>query len=247
MIHFKPGVKFTPHDTPRLFAEDYYTSALEVKIYNVDYSDFDAPMYLNDSLGDCTCAGIGHVAGCQSKFGFGNELLFSDNQIEGLYEGSCGYNPSDPATDQGGSLAQVLKYVKDHPEALPGYSLDAYAQLRNLSWAGMTTALMLFGAVYVAVNLPESADDQFSAGQPWTVVDSQIAGGHCITLTGFVAGDFCPRWASWGKSNQRSTMAWWNTYGVEAWVPYSKSWLRSNGTAPNGLNESALLSDMKAL
>lgn len=247
-ITFRPGVKFTPHNVKRLFAEDYYAKSLSVKIQHVDYSEFNAPMYLNDQLGDCTCAGICHCAGAQSTYGVGNDLMYSDNQVEKLYEGACDYVAGDPSTDQGGTLAGVLGFVHDHPEALPGYELDAYAQLRNLSWAGLTTGLMLFGTVYLAVNLPDSAETQFNAGLPWTVEDgSQIAGGHCICLTGFVPGTNSGRLATWGKPDQPCSMAWWNQYGVEAWVPYSKQWLRSNGKAPNGLDETALLEDMKGL
>lgn len=247
-ITFKPGVKFTPHDVPKLFAEDYYSPDFPVQIYHVDYSNFNAPMYLNDQLGDCTCAGMGHCAGGQSNFGSGAELLFSDSQIEKLYEGSCGYVPGDPQTDQGGTLEGVLSYTKANPSVIPGYNLDAYAQLRNLSWAGLTTGLKLFGTVYVAVNLPQSAEDQFNAGEPWTVSgNGNIAGGHCICLTGFVGGTNSARWATWGKPDQPASMQWWNQYGVEAWVPYSKTWLRANGVAPNGLNETALLADMKSI
>lgn len=247
-ITFRPGVKFTPHDVPRLFAEDYYTGAVPVQIYHVDYSSFTAPMYLNDQLGDCTCAGICHCAGAQSKYGIGVELLYSDNQVQGLYSGACGYVPGDPNTDQGGTLASVLAYAKAHPESMPEYNLDAFAQLRNLSWAGITTGLQLFGTVYVAVNLPQSAEDQFNAGEPWTVSgNGTIAGGHCICLTGFVPGANSGRFATWGKPDQPASMQWWNQYGVEAWVPYSKTWLRANGQAPNGINETALLTDMENL
>ena len=243
-IKFRPGVKLTPPDQKRLFAEDYYEADFPVKIYHLDYTAFSAPMYLNDQLGDCTCAGIGHCAGAQSKFGAGSELLYSNAQIELLYERAAGYVPGDPSTDQGATLQQILSYVKGNPSILPGYTLDAYAQLGNIDWAGLTTALKLFGTVYLAVNLPQSAEDQFNAGEPWTYVGDEPVGGHCITLTGFDGGENSGRVATWGKSDQKVQMEWWNQYGSEAWVPYSKVWLRTNGEAPNGLNEADLLDDM---
>jgi hypothetical protein len=247
-ITFRPGVTKTPHDVPRLFAEDYYSPRVAIKTYHVDYSDFTVPMYLNDQLGDCTCAGICHCAGSQSKYGVGTELLYSDSQVQSLYSGSCGYVPGDPDTDQGGTLQQVLAYAKANPNAIPGFELDAFAQLRNLTVAGLSTALFLYGSVYVAVDLPQSAEDQFNAGQPWTVSgDGTIAGGHCITLQAVTADqDNCLKWATWGAI-QPSDETWAHMYVTEAWAVYSRAFLTPAGQAPNGLNEAALMADMASL
>jgi hypothetical protein len=243
-IKFRPGVKPTPDSVPRLFAEDYYTGDVPVKIYHRDYSAFSAPMYGNDEVGDCTIAGIMHVAGLQSKYGDGDELLYTTQQSMTFYEKCWGYVPGDPSTDQGGTLQGTLQYAQKNPDIMPGYNLDAFAQLRDISWPGLTTALEIFGTVYVAVNLPQSAEDQFNAGAPWTYVGDAPVGGHCITLTGFDGGLNSGRFATWGKPDQHVQMEWWDAYGTEAWVAYSKVWLRSNGEAPNGLNEAALLADM---
>lgn len=244
-VRFRPGVIPTPANVNRLFAEDYIAADFPVKFYHVDYTGFQAPMYLNDQLGDCTCAGIGHCIGCWTKYAQGQEVIFPDSVIEGLYSDAAGYVPGDPSTDNGATLQQILTYV--HRHGIGGHYVDAFAQIRDTSARGLSTALKLFGSVYVGVNLPQSAEDQFNAGEPWTVVKgSPIAGGHCITLQGFIAGRDSMRWATWGAF-QPSSMAWWQQYQMEAWAVYSKDFMRADGTAPNGLNEAALLADMKNL
>lgn len=244
MIKFRPGVKPTPPDVKRLYIEKYYAADFPIQIYHVDHTGFSAPMYGNDEVGDCTIAGIMHVAGSQSQLGVGPELLYSTQQSLTFYEKCWGYVPGEPSTDQGGTLQGTLQYAKQNPSIMPGYDLDAYGQLSDMSWAGLTTALKLFGTVYVAVNLPQSAEDQFNAGEPWTYVGDQPVGGHCITLTGFDGGANSGRMATWGKPDQEVQMEWWDQYGSEAWVAYSKVLLRQNGEAVNGLNEAALLADM---
>jgi hypothetical protein len=242
-ITFHPGVIPTPPGVPRLFAEDYIASDFPVKIYRQDYTDFTAPMYLNDQLGDCTCAGIGHMFGCWTKYAQSAELIFPDTVIETLYEQAAGYVPGNPSTDKGATLQQILDFVQKN--GLEGHTIDAFAQLRNLDTAGMSTALKLYGSVYVAVSLPQSAEDQFNYSEPWTVMPgSPILGGHCITMQGFDGGLNSYRWCTWGKPDQASSIGWWQHYGMEAWAVYSKDFMRSGGTAPNGLNEASLLADM---
>src|SRR5208282_2743184 len=59
----------------------------------------DWGMMLNDSLGDCTIAGLGHSIQVAS-LAAGTEETVSDDVIEEGYETLCGYNPSDSSTDQ---------------------------------------------------------------------------------------------------------------------------------------------------
>jgi hypothetical protein len=66
------------------------------------------PMYLNDTLGDCTIAAEGHMFGAWSAYGFGTEALFSDDVIQGTYSRVGGYVPGDPSTDTGCMMSDVL-------------------------------------------------------------------------------------------------------------------------------------------
>src|SRR5208283_2701894 len=79
----------------------------------------------------------------------------------------------------------------------------------------MYAVYLLYGA-YIGIQVPQSAMDQFNAGQPWTIVlGSPIEGGHCIYIVGYNAtGPVC---ITWGKKQQ---MDWnfFDTYCDEAYV-----------------------------
>ena len=186
-MKFIPGVKKDDYSIARLRAEDYYAADVNIQVQHVDYTDFTAPMYLNDQLGDCTCAGICHCFGAWTKYaGNGAEVIFADSVVETLYE-RFGYVPGQPSTDQGAQLVQVLQSVQQEP--VQGNTIDAYAELSDLSIAGLTTALKWYGPVYLGINCYQSMEDQFNAGQPFTYVPgSKYLGGHCVLLTGFDAG-----------------------------------------------------------
>src|SRR5690348_342480 len=68
----------------------------------------DWPMYLNDQLGDCTIAAMGHMYGAWTQYASGREALFSDDQIQSVYSRVGGYVPGDPSTDNGCVMQDVL-------------------------------------------------------------------------------------------------------------------------------------------
>src|ERR1700678_2143421 len=65
------------------------------------------PMYGNDTIGDCVAAAPGHsIEGWTYSAGKGRVPTLAD--IIAFYEVS-GYDPSDPATDQGWQILPMLK------------------------------------------------------------------------------------------------------------------------------------------
>lgn len=244
MITFQPGVVAKDH-RPRLFAEDYMAASWLHRVYFSDYSQAEFPMYANDRAGDCTFAGLGHLIGAWTFYGKGKEALFTDDQILKTYSSLTGYNPITGANDNGAQLADVLNF--GHKTGIGGHKIDAWAEIRDLSVAGLSKALSLFGGVYCAVQLPQSAEDQFNSGLPWTVVGDRPVGGHCITLQRVLRGGKASLgFATWGAV-QPATQAWWHTYGFEAYAVYSRDFMRANGQSPAGLDEATLLADMKSL
>lgn len=248
-IKFIPGVKADSRTRPRLTAEDYYAEAA-LTVQHVDYSNFNAPMYLNDQLGDCTCAGICHCWGAWTQYaGNAPEVIFADSVVETLYE-RFGYVPGDPSTDQGAELVDVLQSV--HQEPVQGMTVDAYAELSDLSIAGLTTALKMYGPVYLGISCYQSMEDQFNAGQPFTwVPGSKFLGGHCVLLSGFMPGTNSARISTWGESGNAASQQWLEEVlanGGQAFAVYSKSFVNTaKGIAPNGINEAALLADMQSV
>lgn len=141
-------------------------------------------MYLNDLLGDCTCASFAHGVMVFAAM-LGIELTITDVEIERMYEHS-GWSPANSeATDQGWTLEAAGEFGRTI--GLLGTAADPKPEID--AWAGVDVeddqeeqvAMELFGGLSSGIECPQSALTQFQEGKPWTVVPhSQIAGGHAI-------------------------------------------------------------------
>jgi hypothetical protein len=171
-------------------------------------------MYLNDRLGDCTAAGIGHKIEGDTRYGQGATVEVTDDDVLRLYEATGGYDPSDPSTDQGAVCQDVLKYVQK--TGVAGHKIIAYAQVDLSNLTEVRQAIALFGQIYCGFNFPDSAMTQFNAGQPWDVVKgARIEGGHCVTIGAYDPTGF--ECITWGAV-QKLTLAFFKKYFDEAWV-----------------------------
>jgi hypothetical protein len=197
------------------------------------------PMYDNDRFGDCTCAALGHAVQAWTTYGKGNTVTLSIDDVLGLYSAVTGFDPQTGANDRGAVEQDVLGFVQKY--GIGGHRIRAFAQVDHKNLNEMKLALQHFGTVYVGFQVPESAQQQFGAGQPWTVVPgSPIEGGHAIDIQKWDA-DYMYA-VTWGKL-QPMTTDFWLTYGDEAWVIITDDWLNENGLSPEGLNVTALLGD----
>lgn len=207
------------------------------------------PIYYNDQLGDCTCACVGHQIQGWTAYA-GSELVVPDESVLGLYE-AMGYVPGDSSTDNGAVIQDVLKYMVS--TGIPGganagqqkYSL--FAEISDLSnMATVSQALYLFGSVYLGINVPQSAEDQFQAGQPWSNTgDQNILGGHAIPLQKRDS-DGNLTIITWGTT-QVMEQSFWDAYVEEAWVVLTPQWLSSKGDSPDGLDLATMQSDFQSL
>lgn len=202
------------------------------------------PMYLNDQIGDCTCAGVGHAIQAFTAFA-STEKTVADNDVLKVYEAVSGYNPSTGANDNGAVEQDVLQYW--HDTGMAGHKISAFASVNISSLTDMRLALRWFGSVYLGINVPQSAEDQFSAGQPWAVdpnANNSIIGGHCVVMQ-----EWDPQFArvvTWGAL-QRMTWGWFEKYGEEAWVVVTPDFAKSNGLEASGVSVAQLVADFKAL
>jgi hypothetical protein len=190
------------------------------------------PMYMNDRLGDCTCAGIGHSVQAWTAYAKGLVTL-PNSAVLNLYE-RMGYVPGDASTDNGAVEQDVLAEV--HKNGIGGHKILAYAQVDHKDPDEMKTALNLFGTVYLGAQMPQSAMDQTNAGQPWSAVaGSPIEGGHCFVAQRWDTSAAPMEVVTWGQL-QRVTMDWWMANGLEAWVVISQDWLNAAGKTVTGLD-----------
>ncbi len=235
--------RLAPHDPathPRLRLRDFLAvGAYPAAPATVDYiSEVAAwPMYLNDQLGDCTIAAAGHMVEAWTRFGSGTAVEVTNEQILTAYEAVSGYKPGQPDTDQGAVMQDVLDYWRT--TGIGGHKILAFAEVDVKSAAELKAAMALFGHVYLGINFPDSAMDQFDAHQPWDVVeDTTIEGGHAIDW-GYAADGENHRIITWGAV-QQMTPAFFAKYVEEAWVVVSAEWLSAAGKSPEGLDTAAL-------
>jgi hypothetical protein len=146
----------------------------------VDYATLVSswPIFLNDRLGDCTCAGAAHAEQVFAAMA-GLPFTVTDTDVQRMYEAS-GYKPGEPETDQGWTLEAAANYLQTVGlQGKPNIVISAGVSLGDED--AQQVALELFGVLYEGMECPQSALEQAQKGEPWTVVQgSEVAGGHCI-------------------------------------------------------------------
>lgn len=208
------------------------------------------PMYLNDTLGDCTIAAIGHMYGAWTWYARSAEGLFADSQVQAVYSRVGGYVPGDPSTDQGCVMQDVLADQVAHgmtDAAGAVHKAAAYAALGNPADEDLLGQVLdVFGTVYVGINVQQQMETEFADGKPWTwKKGGQEIGGHAICLqrrTG--SGDAPLEYVTWGAL-QSATTGFQAGAAEEAWAVVTDDWLKANGTTIEGMDLQQLLADMQ--
>jgi hypothetical protein len=201
----------------------------------------------NDSVGDCVFAGAAHET----------MLWAAEHQLPapmdaatvlGDYSAVTGYNPANPATDQGTDVRQAMAYRRNTGIAdATGkrHRISAYLALEPGNYTQLLEACYLFGAVGVGINFPSSAMDQFNKGRTWSVVHgAHIEGGHYIPV---VAHRGTIRLVTWGREIGM-TRGFYAKYCEEAWAILSPEHFDpTTGKSPEGFDGQQLAADLAAL
>lgn len=243
MARFVPG-RLRPHPEsthPRMHARHVLAAGYSGAIpASCDYySGISFPVFLNQELGDCTIADVGHAEQVFSTLGQGTTVTVSDQDILTMYERVGGYNPNDPSTDQGCVIQDVLNDWRKNGIGSPAHQILAFLQVNLNNADEVKACCWLFGGCTLGVNLPASAETQFGAGQPWTVdaaADNSILGGHDVRMVGYDAA-----WVylvTWGAV-QRASWEWLAQWCEEIWAEADGEWIKANAS-PEGLNVDAL-------
>lgn len=248
----KLGKRAAKVDARTLRLAKYFTSTLALPPVSADYTAgiVNWGMMLNDSLGDCTIAGVGHAIQGWTKLAKGSELTLPDWVIKAYYSSWDGYVAGDPATDQGGVEVDVLNkwrkfgfgFRHNHKGA---NRLIGYADPDPGNITHVKQAINLFGGVYIGLALPITAQSQ----SIWDVVgDGQTGdsapgswGGHCV---------WCPKYddtyvtcVTWGGLT-KMTWAYWKAYCDEAHALLSPDFIETNGVAASGFDLLTLQADL---
>jgi hypothetical protein len=233
------GRKAVKTDSRTLKLAKYLTPALPTPPVSVDWTKGITSFgeMLNDSLGDCTIAGLGHAVQIWSA-NTGKESTVSDATIQSAYEDWCGYNPNDSSTDNGGIELDVLNDFKK--DGLGEHKLLAFADPSVTNLNEIRKAIDLFGGVYIGLNLPTEAQNQ----NTWDVVSGMTPGswgGHAVFVPKYDADTFTC--ITWGGLKEMTT-AFWSACCDEAHALIGQDWFETSGVDPTGLNLSQLNADL---
>lgn len=235
----------TPHPFKPL--REYLTEELPSPSGPFGYgTGLSFPMALNDQLGDCTIAAKVHIDQIVASL-LGTAYTYpGDAAVRAAYLGLTG------GQDTGLELSTVIK-AWSSSEGLLGTTLAGAATIDVSDEELMAQAMYNFAALYVAVNLPESAERQFEDDRPWVLGgDEQPEGGHCVALnaaeslavSGRTVGDFGV--VTWGDETACSDN-WWLKFGVEAWVLIPESLAASGRDAVEALDLAEMRADVAQL
>lgn len=201
-------------------------------------------MFGNDTIGDCTCAAIAHMLMLATAH-TGSIVIPTEQDVIAAYSAVSGYNPVTGQNDNGAAITDVLNYWQT--TGLAGHKIGGWAEIDPQNLEHCELGIYLFGADDIGVNFPNSALQQFNAGQPFNLVsdDGGIDGGHSVPLFG--QGSEGMTCVTWAKRQQMGT-SWYQKYCDESYVVLTEDWIEAaRQVAPNGLNYDALQADLKAI
>lgn len=227
---------------------DYATRTLPTPPEDVDWGRNVAPggwgMCLNDQIGDCTAAGVSHAYTTWESYCPPLSYM-SDNEVVALYSATGGYQPGNPATDQGASCLDVLNYWVRHGVSLAGERdhLQSFCQIAPKNHLHVRQGLWLFGCLYIGMMLTEAQQTQ----QVWDAGGDQTPwGGHCVLIVAADAsGLTCVTWGAL----QKMTWAFWDQAVEEVYPLLSKRWVDFDGSpvSPADFRWADLQADLQAL
>jgi hypothetical protein len=241
----KLGRKAIKTDTRTLALGKYLTAALPAPPPAADWTHGITGwgMMMNDTLGDCTIAGVGHAIQVWSANNGGIQTV-PDSTIEEMYSKWDGYVPGDPSTDTGGVELDVLNDWRQ--QGFAGHTLVAFADPQVSNLTEIQQSIALFGGVYIGIALPITAQTQ----DVWDVVPGRGAntkkgswGGHCVFVAKYDQNGFTC--ITWGQL-KTMTVAFWKKYVDEAHTLFGQDWLTSKGSVA-GFDQATLMADLQAI
>ncbi len=154
---------------------------------------------LNDEIGDCTIAAIGHLIQLWTAQN-GSQSIIPNSDILSLYEKVTGYNPNEPNTDNGAVEIDVLNYWRSNP--IDNNQLYAYVSINPKDIEEIKQAIYYFNGAYIGVELPLSVQDE----PEWKFQNLEgnnapgSWGGHAIPLVAYDDSTFtCITWGAFLK------------------------------------------------
>jgi hypothetical protein len=200
---------------------------------------------LNNRLGCCTIAGVGH-GGQVVSANTGAIITPPDSLILTDYERVDGYVDGDPSTDNGGVETDVLAAAK--ASSVAGVPVEAWIPVNPGNIDHCMKAIERYGGFfYIGISLPLSAQNQtvwtFAAGAG----DASLAGswgGHCVVAPTYDGDSFDVE--TWGM-RQKMSRDFWLSYVDEAYAVLCPWLYRKGGLSPMGDSRATLISGLPGI
>ena len=246
----KLGKHSVRHDQRTLKLNKYLSASLPAPKDSVNWTTkVTSPwgMMANDTVGDCTCAGAAHQI---MTWTANSNIVFipSDDQVISAYSSITGYDPANPASDQGANELDVLNYWRQ--TGIAGHKIGAYTKVDQLNIDEVKSAMDIFGGLYIGVALPLTAQGQdqwevVKSFNPWNHNgDIGSWGGHAVIAVAYDTESVTV--ITWGAPLKMS-WAFWMKYVEEAYAIISTDWINGDGNTPEGLHIEELMEDLNAI
>lgn len=163
------------------------------------------PIDGNDTLGDCTIAGLSHAITVYSGL-IAKKKIWDTKSVVKLYMHLTG------GVDSGLNELDVLNYWQSHP--VEKDKIFAYASVDVKNHTNIQQAIQLFGGVYLGFQVQENCIEEFNKRKPWTP-GPLTHEGHAVFAVGYDKTGVTV--LTWGNT-QKATWGWWDECVDEAYA-----------------------------
>jgi hypothetical protein len=197
----------------------------------------------NDTVGDCTCAGMLHYIQAAQRWCDGAAMIPTDAQALYAYSRISPY----PASDTGALISDMMiKWAAEGFSAPTGTDkILATMRIDPSNTLHLRQGLWLFGPLIIGANLPLAAQAQSEWTTPPNLTGDNAPGGwggHCVLVVGWHA-DGTIDIITWGQVKTVEA-GWLAAYCDEAWAVLHPLWIAS-GKSPSGFPIDQLTADMR--
>jgi len=163
------------------------------------------PMDGNDTIGDCTIAGLAHAVTTFRGL-IGTKNIMTKQAVVKLYYHLTG------GVDSGLNELDVLAYWRRH--AVSHDKILAYVSIDPKNHTHVQQAIQMFGGVYIGFQVQQNCIQEFDARKPWTP-GKLTNDGHAVFAVAYDSHGVTV--LTWGNT-QQGTWAWWDECVDEAYA-----------------------------
>jgi hypothetical protein len=191
----------------------------------------------NTRVGNCVIAEFLHAIMARIAVVTGIAPTFTDDQAIELYS-RFGYDPATGANDNGVDIEAALENQKADPWL--HYTILDWVAVDPTDPAEVRQALYRCGPLISGIVLQQSAEQQTSAGQPWTPAwFSPVIGLHGVPI--LACAESGVTYVSWGLE-QAASWEFEQQKTDALYAPVCPEWFAASGVDPTGMTTPQLLS-----